>query len=428
MKKLQIGGLFACLLLALSACTASPSGSDTAWTVRQMAEEIWTSQADLSSGTEILPEDESYSSYLTASYGLDPEDIADGAILAAGGASAREVAVLRLQADASPDAVAEALQVYLENRAGAFTGYLPEEAALLEEAEVVTQGTYVALLACEDVPAAREVFDQCFTQAPPSQPSALPSETEPASPAPSPTLTPSAEPLPEKSSPQPAESTPAETPSADTAQSPEPAGTDSPSPSPAVETAWHYDEARLLTAWAAGDWSTLAAEDQAILDTCATVIDTVAPEGLSDYEKELAIHDWMIVWGHYDSNTLSQLPDFQENPNHDNPYGFLIDGTGICLGYTTTFQLFMNLLGIECITVEGSAYGGTSDHAWNQVCLDGDWYCVDVTWDDPTTFGTVSEQTSHRYFNVTSQHMRDTDHQWDESAVPEATGTRYAWH
>ena len=88
----------------------------------------------------------------------------------------------------------------------------------------------------------------------------------------------------------------------------------------------------------------------------------------------------------------------------------------------------MDLLGIECITVEGSAYGGTSDHAWNQVCLDGDWYCVDVTWDDPTTFGTVSEQTSHRYFNVTSQHMRDTDHQWDESAVPEATGTRYAWH
>lgn len=179
MKKLQIGGLFACLLLALSACTASPSGSDTAWTVRQMAEEIWASQADLSSGTEILPEDESYSSYLTASYGLDPEDIADGAILAGrrglrpGGRRAPPAE------DTSPDAVAEALQVYLENRAGAFTGYLPEEAALLEEAEVVTRGTYVALLACEDVPAARKVFDQCFTQAPPSQPSALPSETAP---------------------------------------------------------------------------------------------------------------------------------------------------------------------------------------------------------------------------------------------------------
>lgn len=136
----------------------------------------------------------------------------------------------------------------------------------------------------------------------------------------------------------------------------------------------------------------------------------------------------MIAHGRYDNNTLSQLPDFQENPNNDNPYGFLVDGVGICLGYTRTFQLFMDLLGIECITVEGTAYNYTADHAWNQVRLDGDWYCVDVTWDDPTTSGTVSERNAHRFFNVTSEHMRDTNHQWDEVSVPEATGTAYAWN
>ena len=183
----------------------------------------------------------------------------------------------------------------------------------------------------------------------------------------------------------------------------------------------------LLSAWSAGDWSGLAAEDQAILDVCAEVIAAVVPSDGSQYDQELAVHDWMIVHGRYDSNTLSQLPDFQENPNNTNPYGFLVDGVGICLGYTTTFQLFMDLLGIECITAEGAAYSGTSDHAWNQVRLDGEWYSVDVTWDDPTVYGSVSERTAHRYFNVTGRHMRDTDHQWDESAVPEALGTTCAW-
>lgn len=211
-------------------------------------------------------------------------------------------------------------------------------------------------------------------------------------------------------------------------ESTEPVQTEEPSAPPETAEPWSYDENRLLTAWAAGDWSGLATEDRAILDICQEVISTVVPAEGSAYDQELAVHDWMIAHASYDSNRLSNLPNFQENPNNDNPYGFLVDGKGICLGYTRTFQLFMDLLGIECITVEGMAYGYTADHAWNQVRLDGEWYCVDVTWDDPTISGTVSERSAHRFFNVTSQHMRDTDHQWDEESIPEATGTTYAWN
>ena len=83
----------------------------------------------------------------------------------------------------------------------------------------------------------------------------------------------------------------------------------------------------------------------------------------------------------------------------------------------------MDLLGIECITVVGASFGSSEDHAWNMVKLDGAWYCVDVTWDDPGGGG----QAIHRYFNVTSQFMRDTDHQWDYGAVPEATAEEYAY-
>lgn len=244
-------------------------------------------------------------------------------------------------------------------------------------------------------------------------------QTEPLeemSPPPSTSPTPSPTP---SSVPEPLESIPAAEPEI----SAEPPAT----PTPAA-VSWRYDKASLLTAWASGDWSGLSTENQDILGTCAQAISSAVPEGLSDYEKELAIHDWMIAWGSYDSNNVSQIPGFQENPNNDNPYGFLVGRKGICLGYATTFQLFMDLLGIECITVSGTAYDRVSAHAWNQVCLDGEWYCVDVTWDDPTTSGPLSSSATHRYFNVTSDHMRATRHYWDETAVPNASGTTYSWN
>ena len=376
--------LAACLALALAACGgAEEEPADTGWTPLQMAQAIRQSQEAPPGMTQLLPGDGVYEAYVAESYGLPAEDVADGAILAAGGASAQEIAVLRLAEGADPEGAAEALRSYLDGRLGAFTGYLPEEAALLEGGAVVARGSYLALLVCPDTAAAEEAFAACFTQAPPE-------ETEPA-----------------------AESA-----------APSAAPTPAPTPTPAP---WSYSEDRLLEAWAAGDWSALAAEDRAILDVCAQVIADVVPADGSDYDRELAVHDWMVAHGSYDSNTLSQLPDFQENPNNDNPYGFLVDGRGICLGYASTFQLFMRLLGIECITVEGTAHGGTADHAWNQVYLDGAWYCVDVTWDDPTTSGAVSARTAHRYFNVTSQFLRGSDHQWDQASAPEATGTALAW-
>lgn len=457
MKYIPSALLTLCLLAGLTACAGTPAEQapeETAWTVRQMAASIWEAGSSLG-GTELLPGDDLYDTYVAGSYGLDAAEIADGAIWAAGGTSAQETAVFQTAEEADPEAVAELLRTYLENRIGAFTGYLPEEAALLEDAQVLTRGGYVALLACEDMDAAQSAFDQCFTEDPPVQEETdrpwaeppQPEDTEESTPE-----TPPAEAPASSISEQPAEERPKgnqpagepESPAAPSQEVPDrpivetqeqeaqdvfPQPSQEPSapqPEPEPEP-WAYDERRLLSAWAAGDWSELAAEDQAILDICREVIDTVVPADGTDYDRELAVHDWMIAHGRYDNNTLSQLPNFQENPNNDNPYGFLVDGVGICLGYTRTFQLFMDLLGIECITVEGAAYNNTADHAWNQVLLDGEWYCVDVTWDDPTTSGTVSQRSAHRFFNVTSQHMRDTSHQWDEAAVPEATGTAWAW-
>ena len=39
----------------------------------------------------------------------------------------------------------------------------------------------------------------------------------------------------------------------------------------------------------------------------------------------------------------------------------------------------------------------------------------------------MANQVRYEYFNVTSDYLRETDHQWDYQSVPEAEGTRFSW-
>lgn len=393
--------------------------------------------------TALLPGDEFYDGYIDGYYWLDLAGIADGAIFCADTASAQEIAVLRLAEGADTGEARQALSDYGQRRAGAFTGYLPDEAALAENASVLARGDVVALLICREPDLAGAAFERAFTEPPPEPEAGLPEDLAETAEPPAndygehiPDAEDSAEEVPVSGLPE-QDGIPPE-PEMDTSPSPGPGpepeavpeNTAEPEPprSEQVEDIpWSYDSARLLDAWRQGDWSGLARRDQEILNACQAVIGGAGFSGLSDYEKELAVHDWMIDNGSYDTNQLSNLPRYQENPDNDNPFGFLIGGVGICRGYASTFQLFMDLLGIECISVEGQSHSSREEHAWNMVRLDGEWYCVDVTWDDPVTDLPVSVKTAHKYFNVTSEFMRSTEHYWDESGVPEATAVDLAW-
>ena len=84
----------------------------------------------------------------------------------------------------------------------------------------------------------------------------------------------------------------------------------------------------------------------------------------------------------------------------------------------------MDMAGVECITVTGAAFGNRENHAWNMVRLDGEWYCVDPTWDLRPGINQDGEPV-YGYFNVTSDVMALTDHQWDYDSVPEATAENH---
>ncbi len=369
MPRRAIALLLALLLSGLAGCGAREPAEG--WTALAMASE--TAGALAGEMTALAPE--LYERQLSGYYKLDEGTVLDGAILAGTESAALETAVFRFTDEAAAREAAARLEEYRRLRARDFYGYMPEEAAMVEQALTVRRGEWCALIILPSPDEARERFEACFDRAPPEEYSG-----------PTPFV-----------------------------------------PQPGAERGgWVYDEQRLLEAYAAGDWSGLGEFDRAILDEAARVLSEAAPEGMSLYARELAIHDYMMEAMDYDSGALSILPG-HAGPENRNPYGALIEGRAVCGGYASTFQLFMKLIGVECLTVEGEESLAHQEHAWNMVKLEGEWYCVDVTWDDPDTpFDTDSART-HQFFNVTSAYMRDTYHDWDADGVPEASGTKYAW-
>lgn len=184
-----------------------------------------------------------------------------------------------------------------------------------------------------------------------------------------------------------------------------------------------YNVTPIAEAYHSGDRSQLDETDLAILDKAAEVIDSVITADMSDYEKELAVHDYIIKNCTYDRGSLAVIPSPAEHGG--DPYGVLINGTAICKGYATTFRLFMEMLDIPCETVFYlDPMSSAHDHAWNIVTIDGSPYYVDVTWDDPIP-DDDERLTYHEYFNV-SRHTLDYDHELSDS-LPETPVLTYAY-
>ena len=131
-----------------------------------------------------------------------------------------------------------------------------------------------------------------------------------------------------------------------------------------------------------------------LLETIKKEIDRQL-EGFSDYDKIREVHNWLIDNIEYDVNL-----------NADEPYsisGALTEGKAVCEGYARSFKYIMDELEIPCVLISGTgtnSNGETESHAWNYVQLDGNWYAVDVTWDDPIIVGNgyVAEDTHYRHF------------------------------
>ena len=118
-------------------------------------------------------------------------------------------------------------------------------------------------------------------------------------------------------------------------------------------------------------------------------------KSLSDYDKIDKIHTYLIENTKYDES-LSKS-------NIYNIYGALTDHIAVCEGYSKAMKYMLDAANVPCVIACGIAQntsGQRESHAWNYVKIDGKWYAIDSTWDDPVIvgYGYVSSSIHTKYF------------------------------
>ncbi len=134
-------------------------------------------------------------------------------------------------------------------------------------------------------------------------------------------------------------------------------------------------------------------------------------------EKQIkGVHDYLVDQLEYEG-TLTK-------DNIYNLYGAMVNHSTVCEGYARSFKYLMDDLGVPCLIACGVAInssGETENHAWNYVLLNGNWYAVDVTWDDPVIVGrgTISKSVKYKYYLKGSDEFF-TNHTEDGNIVGDA--------
>ena len=159
----------------------------------------------------------------------------------------------------------------------------------------------------------------------------------------------------------------------------------------------------------------------------ANVAKKIFTDGMSDYEKDIAINQYLCDSAKYDDAALESAKatnfknvDSKFNDSF-NAYGILCKKVGVCASYAASYKLLADACGLECVVVTGNL-AGLGPHAWNKVKINGNWCIVDSTNNDneifPNALLNLSDATSYsalvqdeRFVNDSnvSDYMANTD-------------------
>lgn len=135
-----------------------------------------------------------------------------------------------------------------------------------------------------------------------------------------------------------------------------------------------------------------------------------APTQGNDFDKLLYLHDYFIENYRYDYTYTIR-----------DAYTFFTQKTGVCQAYMLALIATAGELGIESIPVTSTPM----KHAWNLVKLDGEWYHIDITWDDSVS---LPSHTSYTYFlqsdiglATIDKNLTEPHRDWQTTAQAEST-------
>lgn len=151
----------------------------------------------------------------------------------------------------------------------------------------------------------------------------------------------------------------------------------------------------------------------------------------SDYEKVKTLYEWVcnnMEYAHYkQTDSLYNEDEAAKYHNgwrgYQTPYSALVEGVTVCAGYAKSFKLLCDAYNIPCAIVTGQSHG--ENHAWNYVQVGDDWYAIDCTWADQSTYidynyllkgsanftdhteGTLYEEYNFAYPELSAEDYRD---------------------
>lgn len=135
------------------------------------------------------------------------------------------------------------------------------------------------------------------------------------------------------------------------------------------------------------------------------ILKDILKPGMNDHEKVKVINDWVILNLKYDTSLQKYTA-----------YDGLSSGSTVCQGYSLLTYKLLKEAGIQNKIVEGTAYAEGNPqgqlHAWNLVLVDGKWYHLDTTWNDPVP--NRDGEVSYAYYLKNDAQM-GKDHTWIKS-------------
>lgn len=136
------------------------------------------------------------------------------------------------------------------------------------------------------------------------------------------------------------------------------------------------------------------------LDEVGKILAEAIRPGMSDIEKIRAIHNWLVRNVSYDIKgyEAGNIPATSFTAE-----GLFKTRVAVCDGYSKAFSVLAARAGFEVGRVTGivmNSLGTSEAHAWNQIKYNGNWYNIDVTWDDPVTDADYGDNLSYKYFLV----------------------------
>lgn len=129
---------------------------------------------------------------------------------------------------------------------------------------------------------------------------------------------------------------------------------------------------------------------------------------MSDDDKVLKIHDYIINNTRYDINKVNEASYTALGP--------LFNGTAVCSGYADLMAIFLNKFGIKNYKI------ASNTHVWNALFINGEWLHLDLTWDDPITKNSDVDTLQHDFFLVKTSNLLEfdtKDHKFDTTVYQE---------